>query len=49
MLLVVPKAGPTVTRMRSGLVPWNKQVEKKGVSKGGTLTVMADENGGSVT
>lgn len=30
-------------------LPWTKQVENKGVFKGGTLTVTAGENGGTVT
>ncbi|NUT51868.1 MAG: DUF4190 domain-containing protein [Saccharothrix sp.] len=30
-------------------LPWTKQVENKGVYKGGTLTATADENGGTVT
>ncbi|WP_020667431.1 DUF4190 domain-containing protein [Amycolatopsis nigrescens] len=30
-------------------LPWNKQVENKGVYKGGTLTISTDENGGSVS
>ncbi|MEJ2856117.1 MULTISPECIES: MmpS family transport accessory protein [unclassified Saccharothrix] len=30
-------------------LPWTKQVENKGVYKGGTLTVTAGENGGTVT
>ncbi|WP_158846605.1 MmpS family transport accessory protein [Saccharothrix deserti] len=30
-------------------LPWTKQVENKGVFKGGILTASADENGGTVT
>ncbi|GAB2746411.1 MmpS family transport accessory protein [Amycolatopsis magusensis] len=30
-------------------LPWTKQMENKGVIKGGMLTVMADETGGEVT
>ncbi|CAL9378512.1 hypothetical protein SUDANB95_01008 [Actinosynnema sp. ALI-1.44] len=30
-------------------LPWSKQVENKGVFKGGTLTVTAGEDGGTVT
>ncbi|WP_406636482.1 DUF4190 domain-containing protein [Amycolatopsis sp. WGS_07] len=30
-------------------LPWNKEVENKGVYKGGTLTVTTSETGGSVT
>ncbi|MFD6069124.1 DUF4190 domain-containing protein [Amycolatopsis lurida] len=30
-------------------LPWNKEVENKGVYKGGTLTVTTGETGGSVT
>ncbi|WP_246257190.1 MmpS family transport accessory protein [Amycolatopsis anabasis] len=30
-------------------LPWTKKTENKGAFKGGTLTALADENGGSVT